>query len=145
MDHQGQARSERYLDLSREGPALGLGGGRVPVEVESGLPDRHHPVVSGQFGQRLCVPVPETLGLVRVAPHRGEHLREAFGQLDLSPVAGSVESDREDPGHPRLPGPLDQLGRLPLAAIEVAVGVDHPPVPSPGSTLGKSGSICSTR
>jgi hypothetical protein len=65
-------------------------------------------------------------------PDSGDPLRE---------VDGLLAADREDAAHPGRRGGGGDVLRLPVAHLEVRVGVDHAPE---GASRGKSGGGCST-
>ncbi|MEA2725419.1 MAG: hypothetical protein QOH59_3190, partial [Gemmatimonadales bacterium] len=112
--------------LGLEGMALSGTGRMIVVEVETGLPHRHHsriPQHTPEPGFGGGAPV---ASIVRVDAGRGEEPGLGPGQLERSLSPARRLTDDNYLANPGGPGPIQHL--LPIGLVgrvsEVAVGVD---------------------
>ena len=125
VDDEGLARASGDRDLRRERPALVIGVGAVPVEVEAGLPDRDHLRARGELPDRLRRRLVEAGRAVRMPAHRSEHPILFLGGPHGAGIRILPEPDGQDATNARSAGRRDQLILVGLAESEVRVGIDH--------------------
>jgi len=125
VDHERLGQLARQLDLSLEG-ALLVGARRaVAIEVQTGLADRDAALVHCERLQLCEVGLIEAGCGVGMTPDSGEHLWERLGDRQRRAAGRAIDPDRQQPLDAGLRGGGHDRGGLPLAHVDVRVGIDH--------------------
>ena len=125
VDDDRQIRPPGQIDVTDEHIRLKVVRPIVVIEVEARLPHGDYPGMRGQLLDGGHVRVAGVTGLLRMETHRGEDLRELFGQPHRPAGAGKIDARLDDEPDPGFAGVGDQTGGVGTAVIQMGVRIDE--------------------